>query len=149
DRGVPELERLLRDPSPEIAAAAADALRMLAPVIRQNPAEATQVSNDLMQVLRQRTGPPGQPDPQPGADTLRQSLVGALAPLAGANDPGQMLNLFSDLLNQAESRAVRESALGGLAALKEKGADIIAHELDPAAEPDPRVRAAAAGALKD
>lgn len=146
---VPVLQQLLKDPSERVATAAAEALKSLAPTIQKNAVQRAQVRQDLLTVLQQRTGPPGQPNPQPGADVLRVALIGALAPLSGGDDALEMVNLFSDLLNQNESPRVRQASLQALANFGERGGVTIARELDPTVEPDPAVRQTAASALGD
>ena len=147
EQAVPVLEDLMRDPSVPVAAVAADAIRTLAPAIQRNPALASRVAQELVAILRVRTGQEGQPIAAPGNDDLRAALVAAVAALASNSPPDEMLRFFTDLLSQNESPRTRVMALQGLAALRERAGDVIAHQLSPAVEPDPRVRAAAARAL--
>jgi len=140
------LEGLLRDPSTSVAAAAAEALRALAPAIQQNnPQQADQVYGELKKVLIDRTGPPGQPVQGLLATDLRAALLEALSPLAGSHSDDMRAFVASGLLNQNESPRVRAAAMDVLAPLKEPGGSLIVQALN--AEQDPIVRAAAARAL--
>jgi HEAT repeat protein len=145
-RAVPVVEEMLRDPSPRVAAEAASALRVMAPVILTNPARGRQVFQTLLNVMQSRTGPPGMPHDEPGSDDLRAALVAAMAPLAGA-DPQEAMDIFPQLVNQNESARVRRAAVQGLAPLGERSAEIIAQELSVNNEPDMMVRQAAAVGL--
>lgn len=140
-QALPVLRQLLQhDSSAEVVAAAAEALKSL-----EQP---NQVFEELRQVLVQRTGPPGQPNGEPGSEELRVALLGALASLGVGTDQ-TATELLRQFLSQNESPFVREAALNGLAELGDAagaGAFIV-QELDPNVEPDPAVRTAAALAL--
>lgn len=141
-----ELQKLLRDPSWSVAEAAAQALRNLAPVIKQNnPQQADQLYDDLKKVLIDRTGPPGQPVQGMLPADLRAALLEALAPLASRHSEDTRAFVASGLLNQNESPRVRAAAMDTLAPLGEPGGSLIVQALN--AEQDPTVRAAAAKAL--
>ena len=146
-RALGVLEQALREVSPETAAAAAGAIRSLAPEIRTNSGEARDLSAVLQDALQQRTGPPGEPNNDAGSVELRDALIGAVAALSGPDAPDSLVNWFNGLLSQNESPRARRAALEGLAGLGERSADIIAHQLQLDAEPDPAVRQAAATAL--
>ena len=141
------LEQLLGERSYRVAAAAADKLRALAPIISRNPPQAQEVRQELRRVLEQRTGPPGQPAVGPGIAEFRATLVAAIASLTTPTQGASLLNFYSGLLNQSESASTRANALGGLAQLGELSGDVISRELAPETEPDPSVRQAAARAL--
>lgn len=147
EQAVPDLLRLLHDPSLRVAAASANALRGLAPVIAKNPNLATRVVQGLEQTIDQRTAPPGPGVGDPASDELRSATVAAIAPLAGFGDPREMFGRLSALLNQDESAHTRAAALEGLGELGAVAAETIAQELLVNNEPDPSVRAEAARAL--
>lgn len=143
---VPVIRALLDDPSPSVAAEAAKALKALIPSMPMNPADARKLFDSLADAMQARTGAAGQPDAAPGDDELRAALIEAMAALANA-DSATAMDLFPRLLNQNESPQTRQAALDGLAALGEKAGDVIAQQLQPNVEPDPKVRQAAATAL--
>ena len=147
-KAISVLEQLIKDPSPQVAASAAAALRAIAtnPDFKISPAQAKQVFDDLQSLLQSRTGAPGMPSSEPGAADLRAAIVGAMAALSSA-DTATAMDLFPRLLDPNESPRVRQRALTGLAGLGEQAGDIIAHELDPNIEPDPNVRETAAISL--
>jgi HEAT repeat protein len=147
-KAIPVVERMIKDPSPQVAASAAAALRAIAinPNFKISPAQAKQVFDDLQSLLQSRTGAPGMPSAEPGAADLRAAIVGAMAALSTA-DSATAMDLFPRLLDPNESPRVRQRALSGLAGLGEQAGDIIAHELDPNIEPDPSVRETAAISL--
>jgi HEAT repeat protein len=146
-RALPVLEQMLNDPSTDVAAAAAGAVKAAAAGIKNDPAQMHDLTQTLQQTLQQRTGPPGQPNADAGLSDLRAALIGAVAALSGPDTPDALLNWFNDLLSQNESVPVRKATLEGLAALGERSADIIAHELELGVEPEPLVRQSAATAL--
>lgn len=147
-RALPVLQQLLNDGSADVVAAAAGAVKALAPVIRKAPIQTNQVFQEIRQVLVQRTGPPGQPNSDPNSEDLRVALIGALASFGAATDQ-TATDLFSKFLSQSESPRVRVAALYGLGELGDAAGagEFIARELDPNLEPDPAVRAAAAVGL--
>jgi HEAT repeat protein len=147
-KAIPVVERMIKDPSPQVAASAAAALRAIAtnPNCKISPAQAKQVFDDLQSLLQSRTGAPGMPSAEPGAGELRAAIVGAMAALSTA-DSATAMDLFPRLLDPNEPPRVRQRALSGLAGLGEQSGDIIAHELDPNTEPDPSVRETAAISL--
>jgi len=145
-KAIAVVEKMLHDPSPQVASKAASTLQVLAPLIQSSPQQSRQAFDDLQTLLQNRTGAPGMPSVEPGASELRGSIVGAMAALSGA-DPAASMDLFPRLLDPNESRGVRRAALQGLSALGERSADLIANELLPNVEPDPSVRQAAAIAL--
>lgn len=134
---VPQLVAQLRDPSYRAAEAAADALRVLAPVIREkDPQMIREVSVELVRTIDTLAT-------VPAASNLRQAAVEALVPM---RDP-DMLNVFSRLLRTGESARVKQEALRGLSELGDpRAADTIANStlLDDA---DPNVRLRAVEAL--
>lgn len=146
---VPVLTGLLQDPSEAVAGAAADGLRMVAqaPNNANNPALAP-VFGELLNVLRARTGPPGQPRPGPAAADLRARLVGAMAAMSNRNPPGDMVDLFSGFVQpEHEPSAVRQAAMQGLGAAGDLAGPTISNQLNDKFESDPNVRRAAATAL--
>jgi HEAT repeat protein len=144
-RAVAELRKLLMDASPAVAAAAADALRSLAPAIQQaNPQEADQLYSELKRVLVERSGPPGQPKPGMATTDLRVALLGALTPLANSHSQ-EMLDFVPAFFKQVEGPPVRAAAMDALAPLGSAGGSLIVQALD--AENDPSVRAEGAKAL--
>lgn len=147
-KAIPVIEQMIKDPSPQVAASAAAALRAIAtsPNFKISPAQAKQIFDDLQALLQARTGAPGMPSAEPGAGELRAAIVGAMAVLSPA-DTAAAMDLFPRLLDPNESARVRQRALSGLAGLGEQSGDIIAHELDPNTEPDPSVRETAAISL--
>jgi len=147
-RAIPILRQLLHDGSAEVAAAAANAVKALAPAIRNDATQANRLFQELQQVMAQRTGPPGQPNGEPGSEELRVALVGALAPLVRSGDQ-TATDLFHQLLTQNESPRTREAVLQALAEMGDAAGvgPFISNELDPNAEPDPAVRSSAALAL--
>lgn len=143
---VPELERLLNDPSPEVVRAAADALSKLAGT-PNNPL-GLPVLNALRQTIHNRTGLPGQPLPDSDPE-LRAALIEAQAPLVNLL-PQESMQRLPFYLNQRESPLVRQATLLTLAVLKDPGVErTIANELDINInnEADPTVRRTAAIAL--
>jgi HEAT repeat protein len=142
---VDALRGLLQNSSAEVAAAAADALRTLAPALQQNnPQQADQIYGELKKVLVDRTGPPGQPVAGLPATDLRVALLGALTPLAGHHSQ-EMTDFLPGFLNQSENPRVRAATMDTLAPLGDAGGSYMVQALG--AEPDPTVRAAAARAL--
>lgn len=147
EQAIPEVLRLLRDPSVRVATAAANALRGLAPIIQKKPNLATRVIQELRQTMDQRTAPPGPGIADPASDELRSATVAALAPLVTLAEPREMFNRLSGLLNLDESPRTRAAALEALGGLGPVAAETIAQELLANYEPDPLVRAEAAKAL--
>jgi HEAT repeat protein len=145
-KSVAVVEQSVQDPSPVVAAGAARTLGALAGLIRANPVQSKQMFDALRKMMEDRTGAPGMPVTEPGLTELRAALVGAMARLS-PDAPLESGDLFPQLLNPNESPDVRRAALQGLAALGPRSKDEIARELDPANEPDPLVREAAASAL--
>lgn len=145
---IPLVRRMVQDESPPVAAEAANTLKALAPLVAADPAAAAALFDDLKTVLTNRTGPPGQPSQDPGAEELRVAIIGAMARLA-RSDQTSAMDVFPALLNQNERWRTRRAALAGLSVLGEPASDVIAQELEPNIEPDPAVRVAAATALGD
>ena len=134
-RAVPELRKLLRDPTLATATAAARALKDLGESLRKtDPNLAHDIADELRSVLESRTG-------GPGTDALRAACVDAMVPLHDKD----LLNTFSKLLGGRESTGVRYAALKGIGELGEaRAADTIARYLD---DPEGSVRLAAVTAL--
>lgn len=154
DAAISVLRTLLHDPSMEVAATAADAIGKLAQSpagLRGHPAQAREVAQELEAVLRERTGPPGQPTGGAGAGQLRAALVAALAALSANATPASTIGLFSELLSQTEAPQTRRAAVLGLGLMGENSGagDLIVRELDSNFESDPQVRQGAAMALGD
>lgn len=145
-KAIPVVEQELSDPSPQVAAEAARTLQSLAKSIRDNPAQAKQVFDELQTLMQNRTGPPGMPNNAPGSTELRAALVGAMAELSGGA-PDQAFDLFQRLIDPNEPASVRQAAVKGLPAVGERAGDYIARELDPGNEPNADVRRQAAIAL--
>ncbi len=133
----PALARLVGDPRPAVAKAAANALGEMAGPLKQQrpPTAAADAGAHLRAAI---TGPR-----QAAAEDVRKACVVALAALADAG----AFDLFKGLLDAAppESWYVRAAALDGLGVLGNHEADaIVARELG---DNDPRVRLAAADAI--
>lgn len=134
-RAVPELRKLLHDPSFAAAQAGAAALGDLAPLILQTqPALAPQIADDLKNVLQQRTG-------SPGSAKLKEAVVKAMAAL----DQKSLEPTFYSLLTSQQPPVVRRWAIHGLSALKDPNAlDLVINSID---DPDASVRLEAVSAL--
>ena len=144
---IPVLEGLLKDPSEEIAAAAAEGLASLALAPANAPAR-PEMFDLIRQTLIDRTGPPGQPKPDASVN-LRASLVLALGATADWTI-NEMVSLFRQL-SDAEPAVVRQAAVRAMAAGGKNAGPWISERLNPGLEPDPEVRREAArslGALK-
>ena len=137
---VGTLVKLLKDPRPAVAMAAAKALAAMGPLLRQQrPIEADGAANALRQLLAQR------PPAGPGADEFRAACVAALAGVAGPQAFDTLHGLLDDPQRQ-ESALVRAAALAGFGTLADTKADeIVADGLN---DRDPTVRYAAARALQ-
>lgn len=136
-RAVDPLLERLGDASFSVARAAADALKDLAPYLREpkNAAMAKQAAARLMQRLRNTEG-------NMSMAPLRQSVVEALGQLG---DPSS-LTLFSKLLDRREAPKVRIAALRGLGLIANPAS---ANEVVNALrDPEPGVRLAAVQALR-
>jgi HEAT repeat protein len=138
----PALVRLLDDPRPDVAAAAAHGLgepetHGLGRLLRsQRPAVADRACAAIHRILSAR--------PTPATDGLR---VEATRDLAALGDP-QAFNTYRNLLNAQpeESSRVRQAALAGLGTLGDTNADAtVSAALN---DPDPLVRLAAAKAMR-
>lgn len=105
---VPELIKLLNDPSFQVSEAAAAALQELGPEIVKNQTLARQVSNELAQTIantRERRG----------AHRLRQNVAYAMAPL---KDPDLVQTLFSLLVDrESNPPPVRIAAIRALSSM--------------------------------
>lgn len=115
-RSVPELlARLHNDPNIpySVASAAAQALRDLAPALRdeKNAELAGNVARQLRDRLRTTTG-------EVSAAKLRESLVVALSKLGHRSS----MPVFYELLNPRETPAVRIAAINGLGLIGDPGA---------------------------
>jgi HEAT repeat protein len=134
-RVVPELLRLLEDPSITTAKAGASALFALGELMREkDPPLATRTAEALRRTLEQRTG-------DPGAVALREACVEALVPLRA----DELAGTLRGLLSSRETPRVRRFALKALGELRdEKNSDAIAESLD---DPDSSVRLEAVIAL--
>lgn len=120
-RAVSALRQLLSDPSLNVAAAGAAALRELGAVIREKePALATAVAKDLQGALsRASTGP--------GAMALREAIADAMIPLREAS----LIPTFYQFLGESGSTRLRWAALRALGELRDpKAADTIARYLE-------------------
>lgn len=131
-RAVPELLKLLKDSSYRAAEAAANALRVMAPVIvEKDPAMSKEVAKALVETIDTTAG-------RSAATGLRESAVEALGPL---RDPA-MINVFTRLLGPNESPRIRRAALRGLAELRDPNtADTIANSLDDRSDSSVRMQA--------
>lgn len=123
---VPELVRLLHDPSMKVAIAAAKALQELAPLISRDAALAPSVAQSLWQTGNARAA-------EAGGEAFRAAAIEAVGPL---HDPELTRPLFL-LLNPNESARVRSAALRALGALADRNtgpgiAQRLNDESDPA-----------------
>jgi HEAT repeat protein len=134
-RALPEMQRLVHDPSYAVAAAAAEAIAALGPQIRaKDPALALKTANDLKQILETRTG-------DAGSLALREAVVEAMGSL---REP-TLLSTFYTLLRPRESTQVRRSALKALGDMRDPNSvDLVINSLD---DPDASVRLEAVEAL--
>jgi HEAT repeat protein len=121
---VPELIKLLNDPSFQVAEASAKALGELGPEIVKNQALAREVSNALALTITHTTG-------IRGATKLRERATEALIPL---KDPELVQTLFSLLddngNNPAPVRNAAIRALGTMNASPKRQSDIAGHLAD-------------------
>lgn len=134
-RALPALRKLLHDPSFAVAQSAADGIREIGPKIRDsNAAMAKETAEELRAVMEQRTA-------EPGAQSLRESLVMAMAPF---REP-ELIPVYYRLLRQRESSGVRRAAVRGLGEThRPETADAVVNLLD---DPDATVRLEAVDAL--
>jgi HEAT repeat protein len=135
-RAVPELLQLLRDPAPNVAEAACQAIQEVGDKLReQNPDLAAEAGQLLIRIITIRTSP--------GDSGLRDAAVEALGPLHAAGT----LRILAPLLKSSESVAVRRAALHALGDLGDSRAQdlIVLNALD---DKDRDVRLAAATALE-
>jgi HEAT repeat protein len=143
-----DLIRLLSDPRPDVATAAAHALGepTTGGMGRQLKAQRPKVAQDAAQALRQEIGKRRQPQgtpPPPSAEDVRAACVEALSALSD----GSTFGTLRDLLNlNNEPWDVRVAALDGLGALEDKDADDLV--ADALRDEDKRVRLAAAKAMR-
>jgi tetratricopeptide (TPR) repeat protein len=147
-KAVTVVEQLLADNSMRVANEAANTMAALAPLFKANIGLDRQEFMALLNVLNNRTGPPGNPSNEPGSTELRAALITAMGQTSSGSIQ-QAVTEFPRFLDQNEPPQVRKAALHALAQLGEgSGAgDLIAHELDPQVEPDRQVRQAAAASL--
>lgn len=134
-RVVPELRKVLHDPSYTAASAAAEALSELAPLMLQrDPKMAAAVTDDLKQVLQKSSD-------SPGSAALKEAVVQAMASLRQPS----LAPVFYKMLTTPEPAGVRRWAIVGLGDLKDSNAsDLIINSID---DPDASVRLAAVDAL--
>jgi HEAT repeat protein len=134
-RAVPELRKLLADPSFVAAEAGAEAISELAPlIVQKQSAVATEIAGDLDKLLRKRSA-------SPGSAQLVEAIVQAMASL----DQPSLEKTFYHLLTSTQSPAVRRWAIHGLSELKDANSlDLIINSLD---DPDASVRLEAVSAL--
>ncbi|HEY1685875.1 MAG TPA: HEAT repeat domain-containing protein [Tepidisphaeraceae bacterium] len=136
-RALPELRKLLNDPSFAAAQAGAEAITELAPLILQkDPAAAGQIATELNQSLDQRGSAPGN-----GA--WKEAVVEAMANL---HQPS-LDRTFYHLLTSSQPPSVRRWAIHGLSELKDNNSlDLIINSLD---DSDASVRLEAVNALSN
>jgi HEAT repeat protein len=134
-RVVPQVLRLLNDPSARVKTAAADALRALGASIRTDAALAAQVVAALRAVIDNKNN---------GSD-IRAAAVEALVPLADASTQF----LFIDLVNEPkQGEEIRLAALRGISQIGDaRAASKVSDLMTADRERSPRVRLAAIEAL--
>lgn len=133
---VPELIKILDDPSIAVAEAAAKGLAKMGPAIRtKNPELAKKIADAVQETLQKRTA-------EPGTAALRSALIDALAPLRFVD----LRLTFTRMLQPNEAAGVRRSAARALGELQQSwAADTLVNSLD---DPDQSVRIAVLDALK-
>jgi HEAT repeat protein len=135
-RAVPLLQQLLNDPSPQVARAAAEALRSLgAALYKADPNAAHALATQLWQLYQRQAGDASMAD-------LQAASVEALAPL---HESSLALPLVR-LLDPDQSDRVRSAALRALGGLGDPNTDD-AIRTWLLQEPEPSVRLAALDAL--
>jgi HEAT repeat protein len=134
-RAVPELRKLLADPSFVAAQAGAETIGELAPLILQKqPAVAAEIAAELDKLLQQRAN-------SPGSVPLVEAIVQAMASL----DQPSLEKTFYHLLTSSQPQAVRRWAIHGLSELKDANSlDLVINSLD---DTDASVRLEAVSAL--
>jgi len=134
-KALPEMRKLLHDPSNSVAEAAADAIAALGPEIRaSDPKLAKELAEELRTVLESRTG-------DTNSAPLREGVVEAMGSL---KEPS-LLSTFHSLLRPRETVAVRRAALKALGDLHDPNSvDLVINSLE---DPDASVRLEAVEAL--